>query len=226
MLGLHCCRGFSLVLARDILYLGRRGFSLWWFLLLQPQGSRAQAQQMWGISLVAPWHVEVSRTRNQTGVSCTGMWTLPLSHQGSTPSSFLKNLILFMSTSPQQSSDDLEEANSTSSSRNGFWLVWVNHYVTILLAVTVSRVKDWTSLMVQWISICLPMQETQVWSLVQEDSSGWGSTKPMGCNCWAGALGPASLNYWARVLQLLRPAHLEPREAQALQGGAAPAPCN
>ena len=64
--------------------------------------------------------------------------------------------------------------------------------------------------MVQWIRICLPIQETQVWSLVQEASSGWGSAKPMGRNYWARALVPASLNHWARVLQLLKPACPEP----------------
>ena len=70
--------------------------------------------------------------------------------------------------------------------------------------------KRGASLMVQWIRTCLPMQETQVWSLGQEASSGWGSTKPMGRNYWARALVPASLNYWARVLQLLKPVRLEP----------------
>ena len=85
VLGLHCCEGFSLVLARDTLYLGCRGFSLWWLFLLQSkgsraqglqqlqlQGSRAQAQQLWSISLVVPWHVESSWTRDQTSVSCIG----------------------------------------------------------------------------------------------------------------------------------------------------------
>ena len=48
-----------------------------------------------------------------------------------------------------------------------------------------------TSLVVQWAGICLPMQETQVRSLVGEDSTHHGVTK-------------------ARVTQLLKPERLEP----------------
>ena len=48
------------------------GFSLWWLLLLQRTGSRACVQEMRGIGLVAPWHVESSRTRDRTHVPCTG----------------------------------------------------------------------------------------------------------------------------------------------------------
>ena len=35
-------------------------------------GSRAQAQQLWLAGLVAPWHVQSSRTRDQTRVPCLG----------------------------------------------------------------------------------------------------------------------------------------------------------
>ena len=68
------------------------GFSLQWLLLLQSMGSRhtgfsscgtraqqlwlagsrAQAQQLWHIGLVAPWHVGSSWTRDRTCVSCIG----------------------------------------------------------------------------------------------------------------------------------------------------------
>ena len=37
----------------------------------------------------------------------------------------------------------------------------------------------WTSLVVQWFRIHLPIQGTQVRSLVQEDSICHGATKPM-----------------------------------------------
>ena len=37
----------------------------------------------------------------------------------------------------------------------------------------------WTSLVVQWLRICLPRQETQVQSLIQEDSTCYGATKPL-----------------------------------------------
>ena len=56
----------------------------------------------------------------------------------------------------------------------------------------------WTSLVVQWLRICLPMQGTQLCSLVWEDLTGWGATKPT-CQ-----------NYWPRVPQLLKPHSLEP----------------
>ena len=41
----------------------------------------------------------------------------------------------------------------------------------------------WTSLVVEWIKICLPMQGTQVWSLVWEDLTCHGATKPESHNC-------------------------------------------
>ena len=37
----------------------------------------------------------------------------------------------------------------------------------------------WTSLVVQWLRIHLPMQETQVQALVQEDPTCHGATKPV-----------------------------------------------
>ena len=37
----------------------------------------------------------------------------------------------------------------------------------------------WTSLVVQWLRIRLPMQGTQVGSLVQEDSTCRRATKPV-----------------------------------------------
>ena len=42
-----------------------------------------------------------------------------------------------------------------------------------------------TSLMVQWLRICLPVQGTQVWSLVQEDSTCLVATKPTCHDCWS-----------------------------------------
>ena len=64
------------------------------------------------------------------------------------------------------------------------------------------------SLLVQWLSIHLPMQGTEVCSLVWEDPTCWGATRP------------SSHNNWAHGLQLLKPAHLQPmlhkREATAL----------
>ena len=47
-----------------------------------------------------------------------------------------------------------------------------------------------TSLVVQWLRICLPMQRTWVQSLVQEDSMHCGVTKAMHHVCGACALEP------------------------------------
>ena len=54
-----------------------------------------------------------------------------------------------------------------------------------------------TSLMAQWIRICLPMQGTWVWSLVLEDPTFWGATDPVGHNYWALTLEPTSCSYWS-----------------------------
>ena len=48
-----------------------------------------------------------------------------------------------------------------------------------------SKQRIWTSLVVQWLGLCLPLQETQVWSLVQEDSTCHRVTGPMHHNRWA-----------------------------------------
>ena len=70
----------------------------------------------------------------------------------------------------------------------------------------------YTSLMVQWLRIHLPMQGTQIWSLVRGDPTCRGATKP-GChNCWAGALEPELhnknhcniLQTWREEFNLLR----------------------
>ena len=67
-----------------------------------------------------------------------------------------------------------------------------------------------TSLVVQWLRICLPMQGTRVRSLVRQDPTCHGATKPMHHNCWAWALEPASHSYWDRMPQPLKPMCLEP----------------
>ena len=57
------------------------------------------------------------------------------------------------------------------------------------------------SLVAQWWRICLPMQETQVQSLIQEDPTHCGATKPMQRSCWACALEPGSRSCWAHALR-------------------------
>ena len=67
-----------------------------------------------------------------------------------------------------------------------------------------------TSLVVQWLRIRLPIQGTRVRALVQEDPTCGGATKSVCHSYWACALEPESHDYWARVLQLPKPARLEP----------------
>ena len=67
-----------------------------------------------------------------------------------------------------------------------------------------------TSLVAQWLRICLPMQGTLVRSLVQEDPTCCGATKPVSHHYWACALEPASHIYRAHVLQVLKAVRLEP----------------
>ena len=67
-----------------------------------------------------------------------------------------------------------------------------------------------TSLVAQWLRICLPMHGTWVRALVQEDPTCRGATKPVCHNYWACALEPMSHDYWAHAPQLLKPTCLEP----------------
>ena len=52
----------------------------------------------------------------------------------------------------------------------------------------------------------LPMQESQVRSLIQEDPTCLRAAKPVYHNCWACALASGSHSYWAHMPQLLKPA--------------------
>ena len=85
-----------------------------------------------------------------------------------------------------------------------------------------------TSLVVQWLRICLPMQGTWVWALVREDPTCHGATKPVRCNYWACTLEPTSHNYWARTPRARAPQQEKPPqwEACAPQRRVAPACCN
>ena len=64
---LRCHAGF-------IVWLQHLGSSLRWLLLLRSMGSRAQAQYLWHMGLVAPRHVGSSWTGDRTRVSCIGRW--------------------------------------------------------------------------------------------------------------------------------------------------------
>ena len=58
---------------------------------------------------------------------------------------------------------------------------------------------------IKQLRISLPMQGTWIWSLVLEDSTCGGATKPMRHNYWACTLEPSSCDYRACVPQLLKP---------------------
>ena len=59
-------------------------------------------------------------------------------------------------------------------------------------------IRNWgTSLVVQWLTICLPMQAIRVPSLVQKDPTCCGATKPMCHSYWACILEPRNSNSWS-----------------------------
>ena len=73
--------------------------------------------------------------------------------------------------------------------------------------LAVHRVaRSWTWLKRLSTHTHMPMQETRVWSLVWEDPTCCGATKPVHHNYWACALEPGNCSYWAQVPQLLKPA--------------------
>ena len=76
---------------------------------------------------------------------------------------------------------------------------------------------NWTSLVVQWLRTHLPTQGTQVPSLVGEDSTRQGATKPMNCSYRVCTLELTNHNYGAHVLQLPKPTH---PKGHAVQQGA------
>ena len=51
--------------------------------------------------------------------------------------------------------------------------------------IHIKKHVSWTTLVVQWLRIHLPMQRTWVRSLVREDSTCLGASKAMNCNYWS-----------------------------------------
>ena len=90
------------------------------------------------------------------------------------------------------------------------WIVMRISFKSLMGKLSVLKISEGTSLVVQWLRIRLPMQGTRVWALVREDPTCRGATKPISHNYWACALEPASHNYWALAPQLLKPTRLEP----------------
>ena len=75
-----------------------------------------------------------------------------------------------------------------------------------LVHLIILKRKTWTSLVIQWMRIHLPTQGSQVWPLVQEDSTWHRATKFVCHNYWACALGPRNCNCWAHRTHLRKAA--------------------
>ena len=54
----------------------------------------------------------------------------------------------------------------------------MRYHLTLVRMATIKKSKTRTSLVVPWMRICVPMQETQVRSLVWEDSTCCRAMKP------------------------------------------------
>ena len=68
------------------------------------------------------------------------------------------------------------------------------------LSILWSKCKlSWTSVVAQWIKVYLPMQGTEVWSLVLEDPTCHRATKLLHHNYWVCALDLGNSNYWAHT---------------------------
>ena len=88
-------------------------------------------------------------------------------------------------------------------------LPWVHFNFFTLYCIPISifpfQLYWGTSLVVEWLRVCLPVQGTGVRALVREDPTRHRAAGPTRHNCWACALGLASHSCWAHVPQLLRP---------------------
>ena len=92
------------------------------------------------------------------------------------------------------------------------FLFWKSMFKSSMSLVSIYfyfkiKCKCRTSLVVQWLRICLPMEGTNVQSLVWEDPTCRRATKPMRHNYWNRSLEPMSFNYWAHASQLLKQVH-------------------
>ena len=90
------------------------------------------------------------------------------------------------------------ELDGVSDEHKNEWIMneWMDGWMNLFIWKH-FRLKKWVwaSLVAQWIRIHLPMQGIWVRSLVREDSTCHGATKPV------------RHDYWAHVLQPLTPTH-------------------
>ena len=71
---------------------------------------------------------------------------------------------------------------------------WLGHESGVLMDRTSTL---GASVVTQWLRICLPMQGTWIWFLIQEEPSCCRANTPICHNYWAQALEPLSCNYWS-----------------------------
>ena len=84
-----------------------------------------------------------------------------------------------------------------------------------------------TSLVVQWLRILLPVQGTRVQSLVWEDPTCHGATKPVRHNYWSPrAQVLVGRNYWARTPRALAPQQVKPPQREACAPATKSSPCS
>ena len=104
--------------------------------------------------------------------------------------------------------DSLRTTSNVCTWATSFW--FLTELSPQALPRFLSKNPGRPSLKAQWWRIHLPIQETQVQSLIWEHPTCCGTSKPMHHNCRACALEPGSRNYWNHEPQLLKPLHLEP----------------
>ena len=73
---------------------------------------------------------------------------------------------------------------------------YYSSYVPVIWKFKNKKSDAWDSLAVQWLRIHLPMHRSWVSSLVQEDPTWQGKSKPMCHNYWAHTIEPTGCNYW------------------------------
>ena len=97
------------------------------------------------------------------------------------------------------------------------WVAWWVIKWTNPCSLFILRKNMWTSLVIQWLRTCLPKQGTWIWSLVQEDFTCSGATKPM---------NPQLLSLSSRPHELQLPSPWRPcstvKEATAMRSPCTP----
>ena len=116
-----------------------------------------------------------------------------LPHQSSSYSSWNSGYSLFLKSNPSINQQIYKPLSASILAQTTIY-----RFLTGLPCKTSKRQRTGTSLVAQWLKICLPMQGTQVRAPVREDPICHGAMKPVHHNCWA------------HVPQLLKPVHLKP----------------